>query len=95
MSATSRSRPLITEEHGIREITWRLGLARGTVRRFARAVTVDELLAKPTAAGPASSDHLDHLHQRLNAGVTNATQLFTELNARGHRVSTTTVTSAP
>ncbi|MFV2115310.1 hypothetical protein ACFHW0_23640 [Micromonospora sp. LOL_025] len=49
--------------HSIREIIRRLDLARGTVRRFARAGSIDEVLAEPRA-GPASilDDHLDYLY---------------------------------
>jgi hypothetical protein len=69
-----------------------LGLARGTVRRFARASNVDEILAKPHPKRPRIlDDHADYLRERLAAGVTNAVTLFAELRERGYRGSTTTL----
>lgn len=83
---------LWAEGHSIREITRRLDLARGTVRRFARAGSIDELLAKPRAGRPSIlDDHLDYLHQRLNDGITNATELFAEIRVRGYSGSATTL----
>jgi transposase len=83
---------LLAQGMTIRSIQRTLGLARGTVRRFARAVTVDELLAKPHTGRPSILDeHLDYLHARWNDGVTNATVLFAEIRARGYRGTAATL----
>jgi Transposase len=80
---------LLAEGLGFRAIGARLGLARGTVRRFARADTVDELLVnngtgrRPSLLEPFTP----YLHQRFNDGVTTATRLHGEITARGFRGS--------
>jgi transposase len=83
---------LLAQGVTIRGIQRRLGLARGTVRRFARATSIDDLLAKPHAGRPSILDeHVDYLHRRFNDGVTNATALFDEIRARGYRGSAATL----
>lgn len=59
-------------------------MARGTVRRFAR---VEELLTNNgTGRRPSLLEEFKpYLHQRWNAGCTNATQLFHDIKARGYR----------
>lgn len=76
----------------IRLIERETGLARGTVRRYARADTPQALLAK-SRDGRATilNDYKAHLHQRWNDGVTNASELFREITAMGYRGSKATV----
>ncbi|MFI2207416.1 ISL3 family transposase [Streptomyces sp. NPDC020192] len=45
-----------------------LQLDRSTVRRFARATSIDELLAKATNRSTILDEHKPHLHQRWNEG---------------------------
>jgi transposase len=75
---------LLTQGKGVKTIVRELGLARGTVRRFARASSVEELLTVPLTGRPSLLDeHLDHVHQRWNDGVTTAMTLYRELQQRG------------
>ena len=78
---------------GIKTIMRELGLAKETVRRFARAATVEELLAKPLAGRPSILDpHKPYLHKRWNEGCHSASQLFREIREHGYPGSLATVT---
>jgi transposase len=71
---------------GIKPIMRETGLAKETVRRFYRAATLDELLAKTRDGRPSLlDDHKPYLHQRWNEGCTNVRQLHAELKERGYR----------
>ena len=71
---------------GIKPIMRQTGLAKETVRRFCRAATVDELLAKTRDGRPSLlDDYKPYLHQRWNQGCTNVRQLHAELRDRGYR----------
>lgn len=78
---------LLAEGVGIRAIAAQFGLARGTVRHFARADAVEELLTRnSTGRRPSMLEEFEpYLHLRFNDGCTNATALFAEIKARGYR----------
>jgi hypothetical protein len=81
-------RSLKAQGKGIKPIMRETGLAKGTVRRFYYAETVDELLAKVRDGRPSVLDeYKPHLHQRWNEGCTSATLLHAELKERGYRGS--------
>ena len=71
---------------GIKPIMRRTGLAKETARRFYRAQTIDELLAKTRDGRPSLlDDYKPYLHQRWNQGCANVRQLHAELRDRGYR----------
>jgi transposase len=66
------------------QIAHRLGLARGTVRKYASAAAFPERATHP--AQPSIIDHYaPYLQQRLEAGCQNASQLWREIQADGYR----------
>jgi transposase len=70
----------------VHAIAAELGLARNTIRRFARAADPEQLLVHDgTGRRPSILDeHIPYLHQRWNAGCTDATRLWREIRARGY-----------
>lgn len=57
---------------------------RKTVRRFARAATVDELLGKAVGRSNLLDPFKPYLHQRWSEGATDAAQLTKEISAQGY-----------
>jgi transposase len=83
---------LKTDGKGIKTIMRELGLAKETVRRFYRAEGAEELLAKPRAGRPSVLDaYKPYLHERWNAGITNASTLYREITGQGYQGSRGTV----
>lgn len=78
---------------GLRGIAATLHIARGIVRRFARASSVEELLVNNRTTYRASplEPHKPYLHQRWQDGITNASALHAEITARGHTGGATVV----
>jgi transposase len=76
---------LLAEGRSTRAIAAGLGLARNTVRRFARASDPEELLVNDSTGRRRSmlEDYAPHLRQRWDQGCTDATALWRELRERG------------
>jgi transposase len=74
---------LLAAGHSQRAAAAILGLARNTVNRFAAAATADELLVKATTRPSRLDRYKPYLRQRWNEGITTATVLHAELQARG------------
>ena len=69
----------------------RLGLSRKTVRRFAQAENVEDLLGKARCRESLLDPFKLYLHERFNAGHTDAAALATQIAAMGYRGSDKTV----
>jgi transposase len=74
--------------HGISRV---LSLSRPTVRRFARAASVDELLAEATGRESKLDPLTPYICQRWNEGLTDAAALHAGLRQRGYTGSVRTV----
>lgn len=68
-----------------------MGLDHGTVRRFALANTVDELLVKAVNRTSRLDRFKPYVNQRWNEGCHDAARLHTELQALGWQGSVQTV----
>jgi hypothetical protein len=81
----------LRERQSIGAIARELRLTRHTVRRFARAQGIDELLAKTGPRGVLLDPFKAHLHRRMSDGITDAAALTAEIRAAGYRGSAQTV----
>jgi transposase len=79
---------LLAQGKGIKPIMRELGLAKETVRRFARAASVEDLLAG-ARDGRASilQEFKPYLHRRFNDGHTVIGQLVAEIRGQGYQGS--------
>lgn len=83
---------LVAKGVGISVISEALGLDRKTVRRFAQAATVEEVLTVHAARSRGTlRPYLAHLHQRWNEGCTDGAVLHAEIRNLGFRGSKRTV----
>jgi transposase len=82
---------LLANNESLLAITRILQLDRKTVQRFARAATVEELLAKSVGRSSLLNRYKPYLHQRWNEGVTDATLLTKEITVQGYTGSHQTV----
>lgn len=82
---------LLAEDTALSEIGRRLELDRTTVRRFARASSVEELLVKAVNRASVLDGYAEHLTARFAEGVTNAKTLHAELATVGFTGSVQTV----
>ena len=74
---------LLAAGHSQRDTAAILGLSRNTVNRFAAAATPDELLVNATSRETKLDRYKPFLRQRWNEGITTATILHAELQAKG------------
>ena len=83
---------LKAEGRNVAAVIKELRLAPGTVRRYYRAASVDEVVAGTLTGWPSRLDNYKpFLHQRWNSGCTNIGQLHREVTALGYRGSYGTV----
>ena len=75
---------LVARGRSLKGISRDLQLDYYTVRRHARAATVDELLVKVINRSTLLDDYKPHLHQRWNEGCRNASRLHREIQALGY-----------
>jgi transposase len=78
---------LLAEGSSLEGICRTLRLDRSTVRRFARATSIDELLVKATNRSSILDLYTSHLHRRWNDGCRDSAQLHEEIRALGFQGS--------
>ena len=84
-------RRLLDQGASRNQIARTLRLDIQTVRRFANASTVEEVLAASTERASKIDPFREHLHRRWNDGVTDATTLTNEIQPLGYNGSAQTV----
>ncbi|MEU7864317.1 hypothetical protein [Nonomuraea sp. NPDC049141] len=82
---------LLAKDWTISAIARKLRLDRHTVRKFARAEAVQDLLAKATGRSDLLTPFLPYLTQRFSDGCTDAARLTREIRAQGYTGSPQTV----
>ena len=82
---------LVAAGRSISPIARELHLQRKTVRRFARAKTVEKLLDRPCWRGSVLDPYKPYLHHRFNDGCIDAVELTREIAELGYRGSLKTV----
>jgi transposase len=82
---------LLQAGESLHAISRSLSLSRPTVRRFARAVSAEELLDGATGKESKLDPFKPYIHQRWNEGVTDAAALHAELRGRGFTGSVRTL----
>jgi hypothetical protein len=82
---------LLTEGVSLGAIANQLELDRGTVRRFVRATSLEELLTKAVNRTSVLDGYSEHLTGRIASGTTDAITLHTELQTLGFTGSVQTV----
>ena len=82
---------LLQQGQSITAIARELHLTRHTVRRFARAQGIEELLARTGPRGVLLDPFKAHLHRRLADGISDAAALTAEIRTTGYRGSVQTV----
>lgn len=78
---------LLADGSSLEGICRTLRLDRSTVRRFARATSIDELLVNATNRVSILDEYRPHLHQRWNDGCRDSARLHQEIQAMGFRGS--------
>lgn len=76
---------------GTGRICDQLGLDPKTVRRYAHAATVEEMLTTPRLGRRALSRYVSYLNQRWNEGCTDSGRLYRELQQLGYSGSSRSV----
>ncbi|MEV7783758.1 ISL3 family transposase [Kitasatospora sp. NPDC088351] len=78
---------LLARGRSLKGISRDLRLDYYSVRRYARAASIDEVLVKVVNRSTLLDDYKTYLHQRWNEGCRNASQLHREVKALGYQGS--------